>query len=173
MVKMPIKDAKIIPPKTGMPTSRPGQLRRAGGHNQRVEAEDECEISHFPDTPRSPQDPRIRTAFTALSRVSRPGLRSRLRQLLAFPECGLSDRIEILLRRKAKRYRFSGDGVSIARVEIPALQAETLRRLDGAEGVAQRHLDQTLKALNLPSQECARTSHPGLMFATRRHAGQH
>ena len=38
----------------------------------------------------------------------RPGLRSRLLQLLAFPECGLSDKIEILLRRKAKRYRSSG-----------------------------------------------------------------
>src|SRR6516164_10284797 len=36
------------------------------------------------------------------------GLRSRLLQLLAFPECGLSDKIEILLRRKAKRYRSSG-----------------------------------------------------------------
>jgi hypothetical protein len=39
---------------------------------------------------------------------SATGLRSRLLQLLAFPEWGLSDKIEILLRRKAKRYRSSG-----------------------------------------------------------------
>jgi hypothetical protein len=45
MAKMPMNDAKIMPPNTGVPTSR-RQLRRAGGHNQRVEAEDKRERGH-------------------------------------------------------------------------------------------------------------------------------
>jgi hypothetical protein len=48
---------------------------------------------------------------------ARLGLGSSLLQLLAFPECGLCDKIEILLRRKAKSYRFSGGWSFNSRIE--------------------------------------------------------